>query len=101
MAVITCCLMIMAGTGRNELIAQTIQVDTTPSHVVNTFSPLYALRTTGDRVPSNATDVFFAPDHLKQAVTAGWGGVSYRQNTELFVQTWHWKPMVTRSEASW
>src|SRR5207237_86800 len=70
MAVITCCLMIMAGTGRNELIAQTIQVDTTPSHVVNTFSPLYALGTTVDRVPSNATDVFFAPDQIKQVVSA-------------------------------
>jgi hypothetical protein len=100
MAVITCCLMIMAGTGRNELIAQTIQVDTTPSHVVNTFSPLYALGTTVDRVPSNATDVFFAPDQIKQVVLAGWGVVSYRQNTELFVQAWHWNPKGTWSDAS-
>ncbi len=100
MAVITCCLMIMAGTGRNELIAQTIQVDTTPSHVVNTFSPLYALGTTVDRVPSNATDVFFAPDQIKQVVSAGWGVVSYRQNTELFVQAWHWNPKGTWSDAS-
>src|SRR5439155_26544357 len=100
MAVITCCLMIMAGTGRNELIAQTIQVDTTPSHVVNTFSPLYALGTTVDRVPSNATDVFFAPDKIKQVVSAGWGEVSYRQNTELFVQAWHSNPKGTGSDAS-
>src|SRR5437667_8918504 len=100
MAVITCCLMIMAGTGRNELIAQTIQVDTTPSHVVITFSPLYALGTTVDRVPCNATDVLFAPDQIKQVVSAGWGVVSYRQISELIVQAWHWNLMGTWSDAS-
>src|SRR4029077_1296833 len=63
--------------------AQTVLVDATPSHVVNTFRPLYALGTTVDRVPSNATDTFFRPDQVKQIVSAGWGVVSYRQNTEL------------------
>jgi F5/8 type C domain len=72
--------------------AQTVQVDATPSHVVNKFSPLYALGTTVDRVPSNATDTFFRPDQVKQVLSAGWGTVSYRQNTELFVQAWHWNP---------
>ena len=72
--------------------AQTIRVDATPSHVVNIFRPAYALGTTVDRVPSNATDVFFRPDQLKQVLSAGWGVVSYRQNTELFVQAWHWNP---------
>jgi hypothetical protein len=72
--------------------AQTIQVDSTPSHVVNTFSPLYALGSTVDRVPSNATDVFFRPDQIEQIQSAGWGVISYRQNTDLFVQAWHWNP---------
>src|SRR6516225_12496896 len=72
--------------------AQTIVVDSTPSHVVNTFSPLYALGSTVDRVPSNATDTFFRPDQIKQILSAGWGAISYRQNTELFVQAWHWNP---------
>ena len=72
--------------------AQTVRVDATPSHVVNTFSPLYALGSTVDRVPSNATDVFFRPDQIKQILSAGWGVISYRQNTDLFVQAWHWNP---------
>jgi hypothetical protein len=42
-----------------EAAAQTVIVDATPSHVVNRFSPQYALGSTVDRVPSNATDVFF------------------------------------------
>ncbi len=80
--------------------AQTIRVDATPDHVVNKFSPTYALGTTVDRVPSNATDTFFAPDQLKQTLEAGWGVVSYRQNTELFVQAWHWNPAGTWSDPS-
>ena len=83
-----------------ESLAQTVQVDATPSHVVNKFSPLYALGTTVDRVPSNATDMFFRPDQLKQVVSAGWGSVSYRQNTELFVQAWHWNPKGKWSDPS-
>jgi F5/8 type C domain len=71
---------------------QTIRVDATPTHVVNSFSPPYALGSTVDRVPSNATDTFFRPDQIKEILSAGWGAISYRQNTELFVQAWHWNP---------
>jgi len=78
--------------------AQTVLVDATPSHVVNTFSPLYALGSTVDRVPSNATDMFFRPDQIKQVLSAGWGVISYRQNTDLFVQAWHWNPRGTWSD---
>ena len=82
------------------LTAQTIRVDATPSHVVNSFSPLYALGSTVDRVPSNATDAFFKPEAIKQILTAGWGAISYRQNTELFVQAWHWNPKGKWSDAA-
>src|SRR3954467_8972045 len=78
--------------------AQTVTVDATPSHVVNKFSPLYALGSTVDRVPSNATDVFFRPDQLKKVLSAGWGVISYRQNTDLFVQAWDWNPKGTWSD---
>jgi hypothetical protein len=78
--------------------AQTVRVDATPGHVVNTFSPLYALGSTVDRVPSNATDMFFRPDQIKQVLSAGWGVISYRQNTDLFVQAWHWNPKGTWSD---
>jgi len=78
--------------------AQTVTVDATPSHVVNKFSPLYALGSTVDRVPSNATDVFFRPDQIKKVLSAGWGAISYRQNTDLFVQAWHWNPKGTWSD---
>jgi hypothetical protein len=78
--------------------AQVITVDVTPSHVVNRFSPLRALGSTVDRVPSNATDVFFRPDQIEKVQSAGWGTISYRQNTDLFVQAWHWNPQGTWSD---
>ena len=80
--------------------AQNVQVDSTPSHVLNRFSPLYALGSTVDRVPSNATDTFFRPDQIKQVLSAGWGVISYRQNTDLFVQAWHWNPKGAWSDPS-
>jgi len=80
------------------LAAQTIRVDSTASHVANSFSPLYALGSTVDRVPSNATDPFFKPEAIRQILSAGWGQISYRQNTELFVQAWHWNPKGTWSD---
>jgi len=82
----------------SSALGQTIQIDA--SHPVNTFSPPHALGTTVDRVPSNATDVFFRPDQLKRVLEAGWGAVSYRQNTDLFVQAWHWNPKGTWSDPS-
>ena len=84
----------------DSAVAQTVQVDITPSHVVNTFRPLYALGSTVDRVPSNATDVFFRPDQIAQIQKAGWGVISYRQNTDLFVQAWHWNPKGKWSDPS-
>ena len=78
--------------------AQTVTVDATPGHEVNRFRPLYALGSTVDRVPSNATDVFFRPDQIKKVLSAGWGVISYRQNTDLFVQAWHWNPKGTWSD---
>src|SRR5260370_16803194 len=68
-------------------MAQTVLVDRTPSHVVNTFSPLYSLGSTVDRVPSNASDMFFRPDQIKQVLSAGSGVISYLHTTDLFLHT--------------
>src|SRR5213082_2197189 len=59
--------------------AQTVRIDATPGHVANTFSPIRALGTTLDRIPSNTTDIFFRPDQIKQVLEAGWGPITYRQ----------------------
>ena len=87
-------------TASHHSSAQTITVDATPGHEVNRFIPLYALGSTVDRVPSNATDVFFRADQIQKVLEAGWGVMSYRQNTDLFVQAWHWNPKGKWSDPS-
>jgi len=79
--------------------AQTIRVDTTPEHVTNTFRPTEALGAGVDRIPLAATDKVFAEPVLKQILSAGWQTVTYRQNTELYVEAWHWNPKGKWSEA--
>jgi hypothetical protein len=78
--------------------AQTIRVDITEDHVKNTFRPTEALGAGVDRIPLAATDKVFTEPMIKQILSAGWQTVSYRQNTELYVEAWHWNPQGTWSE---
>src|SRR6516165_6290341 len=72
--------------------AQTIRVDITPDHVRNTFRPTEALGAGVDRIPVAATDKIFTEPMIKQILSAGWQPVTYRKNTELYVEAWHWNP---------
>jgi hypothetical protein len=77
--------------------AQTIRVDITSDHATNTFRPTEALGAGVDRIPRVATDKVFTEPMINQILSAGWQTVSYRQNTELFVEAWHWNPEGTWS----
>lgn len=81
-------------------IAQTIRVDTTPGHATNTFAPTKALGSGVDRIPLESTDKLFTKASLEQILSAGWQTVTYRQNTELFIEAWHWNPKGTWSDPS-
>jgi hypothetical protein len=81
-------------------IAQTIRVDITPSHSTNTIRPDQALGAGIDRLPYGAADKLFNPETVKQVLSAGWGPVTYRQNTELHIEAWHWNPQGTWSDPS-
>jgi hypothetical protein len=78
--------------------AQTIRVDITADHATNSFRPTEALGAGVDRIPLAATDKIFTEPMLKQILSAGWQTVTYRQNTELFVEAWHWNPKGTWSQ---
>jgi hypothetical protein len=80
--------------------AQTIDVDITPAHETNRFVPNQTLGAGIDRIPVEAIDKDLVPAALKPVFTAGWGPVTFRQNTELFVQAWHWNPKGTWSDPS-
>jgi hypothetical protein len=80
--------------------AQTIQVDITPGHATNHFVPNQTLGAGVDRIPVAAIDKDLEPASLEKVFAAGWQPVSYRQNTELAVEAWHWNPKGTWSDSS-
>ena len=79
-------------------LGQAIHVDL--SQPVNTFVPNRALGAGIDRLPAGAIDKVIDPDTVKQVLSAGWGPVTYRQNTELYIEDWHWNPQGTWSDPS-
>ena len=78
--------------------AQTVRVDMTPGHAVNSFIPAETLGAGIDRLNSAATDKLFTEPVLRAVLAAGWQTVSYRQNTELHIEAWHWNPQGTWSD---
>ena len=69
-----------------------IRVDVSPRKVAGEFRPNEALGTSVDRVPTGSVDTLYSPAVLDRILSAGWGAVSYRLNTELHVEAWHWNP---------
>jgi F5/8 type C domain len=97
-------------------LAQKIVVDATPSHAVNAFSPIRALGAGVDRLRAGEgaptmdrssitqeeveknTDQLLSGPVLKALLGAGWQPVTYRQNTELQIEAWHWNPQGSWSD---
>jgi hypothetical protein len=87
----------------SPVAAENIIVDT--SRPINSFSPLRALGGAIDRQRggltqediSKHTEWVLTNPVLKELLGAGWGTVTYRQNTELQIEAWHWNPHGTWS----
>lgn len=88
--------------------SQSVIVDAAPSHVVNSFSPLKALGGAIDRLRGGATkeanekntERLLTNPVLKELLGAGWQPVTYRQNTELMIEAWHWNARGVWSNAA-
>jgi F5/8 type C domain len=78
--------------------AQIIRVDATPNHATNTIVPTKALGAGIDRLPYGAVDQLFNDATIQQVLSAGWQTLTYRQNTELHTEAWHWNPEGTWSD---
>ena len=72
-------------------VGQTVRVDTTPARIIK-FDPDLALGSSMDILASEQTDIVYSEPLIKEALSAGWGPITYRQNTELTVAAWHWNP---------
>jgi len=77
--------------------AQTVHVDVTPSHAV-AFDPDKAMGTSMDILQAREFDAVYSEPIIKAGLSAGWGPITYRQNTELTYSAWHWNPDGTWSD---
>jgi hypothetical protein len=78
--------------------AQTITVDL--SHPTNHFAPKETLGAGVDRIAVEAIDKDLLQPTLDKTLASGWQPVTYRQNTELAVEAWHWNPQGTWSDGN-
>jgi hypothetical protein len=74
-----------------------VQIDVTPSHLIQTFDPRFALGSTVDKEPAGTIPRLYSRQNVNQMLRAGWGFLSYRLFTELSDQDWHWNPAGTFS----
>src|SRR5262245_23167831 len=76
---------------------QSITVDLSRERAV-AFDPDQALGTSLDILPAKQFEKVFQPEIIRQSLSAGWGPITYRQNTELSIGAWHWNPAGTWSD---
>src|SRR5882757_43428 len=77
-----------------------IRVDATPGHVINSFDPDSALGSSIDVLSHDGIDRVYTPHIIQESLSAGWGPISYRNNSELRMAAWHWTENGTWSDAA-
>ena len=68
----------------------TVHVDATPGHAINSFDPDSALGSSMDVLSRDGIDKVYTPHIMQESLSAGWGPITYRNNTELRMAAWHW-----------
>ncbi len=87
--------LVFLASGRVTLFAQTVRIDTAAP--VNTIDPRTSVGAGIDRIQVAAIEHDLTPEALKPVLQAGWQPITYRQNTDLTVEAWHWNPAGTWS----
>jgi F5/8 type C domain len=78
----------------------TVRVDATPGHAINTFDPDSALGSSIDVLSRTDINKVYTPHIIQEALSAGWGPITYRNNTELRMAAWHWTENGSWSDAA-
>ena len=76
----------------------TVRVDVT--HPVNAFDPDSALGSSIDVLSRIDINRVYTPHIIQEALSAGYGPITYRNNTELRMAAWHWTENGTWSDAA-
>jgi F5/8 type C domain len=82
---------------KNDDVA-TVRVDANPAHVLNSFDPDQALGSSIDVLSRTGIDKVYTPHIIQESLSAGWGPITYRNNTELRMAAWHWTENGTWSD---
>jgi len=77
--------------------AQTVRVDASPERAIK-FDPDRAMGSSLDILSAKEFETIFSDAVVKESLSAGWGPITYRQNTELTIDAWHWNPHGTWSD---
>ena len=75
-----------------------VHVDVNPKHILNSFDPDRALGSSVDVLSHTGIDQVYTPHILQESLSAGWGPITYRNNSELRMAAWHWTENGTWSD---
>ena len=75
-----------------------VHIDATPGHAINSFDPDSALGSSIDVLSHEGIDKVYTPHIIQESLSAGWGPISYRNNSELRMAAWHWNENGTWSD---
>jgi hypothetical protein len=90
--------ILAAQTAGTESHAATVHVDATPGHAINSFDPDSALGSSIDVLSHDGIDKVYTPHIIQESLSAGWGPITYRNNSELRMAAWHWTENGTWSD---
>jgi len=65
------------------------------------FDPDAALGSSMDILSHDVIQKIYTPEMVRQCLSAAWGPITYRQNTELSIAAWHWNPRGAWSDAAY
>ncbi|MGA9508456.1 MAG: discoidin domain-containing protein [Candidatus Sulfotelmatobacter sp.] len=81
-----------------DMPTATVHVDATPGHAINSFDPDSALGSSIDVLSHDGIDKVYTPHIIQESLSAGWGPITYRNNSELRMAAWHWNANGTWSD---
>jgi hypothetical protein len=91
-------LQAQSGTSQQTNQPATVHVDITPGHAINSFNPDRSLGSSIDVLSRRDIDLVYTPHIIEESLSAGWGPITYRNNTELRMAAWHWNARGTWSD---
>ena len=90
--------LLLAAPAMPAFAQSVVRVDV--GHAINTFDPDSALGSSIDVLSRTDINRVYTPHIIQEALSAGWGPITYRNNTELRMAAWHWTENGTWSDAA-